>query len=159
MLDSIIGLIEFSVIFIAACILLIKCFHYVKELTIGKDGLSVKFDFYIDTKSEPTNPNEWTIIKVGKHSNELTSLSLEDFKYFVMNNVWKQIPLSENDVENFCKIRELYEKSMCSDEGVFKKFWQRNYLFNIKFEQISKMVKEYRITWAEVMSKESVCQN
>lgn len=120
-----------------------------KELTFTKDGVSVKFDFFIDTKDEPKDPTQWSVVKVGKDK-EPKDLSLEDFKYFVVNNVWKQIPLSDNDRDNFTAMKSLYEGSVDNDL-IIKKYWQRNYLFNIKFSQISKMVKSYKATWEEVL--------
>lgn len=146
MIDSIIKAAEFLLIFILACIIIFKIFKYLKTLTITKNGVTVKFDFYIDTKNEPDNPNEWSISKVGKKD---TSLSLEDFTYFVQNNVWKQIPLSENDRENFTKMKAM----LTDDPSIVKKYWQRNYLFNIKFSLISRMVKEYKQTWSEVLAQ------
>lgn len=144
MIDSIIKAAEFLLIFILACIIIYKVFKYMKTLTITKNGVSVKFDFYIDTKNEPSNPKEWIASKVdGK-----TSLSLDDFTYFVANDVWKQTPLSENDRENFAKMKSL----LTDDPTIVKKYWQRNYLFNIKFATISRMVKEYKQTWSEVLN-------
>lgn len=149
MIDSFIHAGEFLLVFVLICILLCKSFRYVKEFTFGKDGISVKFDFYIDTKAEPKDPTQWSIIKVGKDK-EPKDLSLEDFKYFVINNIWMQIPLSDNDRDNFKAIKSLYE-GVIDNDIVIKKYWQRNYLFNIKFNQISKMVKSYKITKEEVL--------
>lgn len=111
----------------------------------------MKFDFYIDTKEESKDPTQWTITKIGS-SSEPKDLSLEDFEYFVSNDIWKQIPISENDKENFKKIESLYKDNVNKDI-IMKKYWQRNYLFNIKFSQISKMVKSYKRTQREVLEK------
>lgn len=149
MLNSFINAGEFLLIFVLACVVLGKSFKYMKEFAFGKDGISVKFDFYIDTKEEPKDPTQWSIMKIGKDK-EPKDLSLEDFKYFVINNIWKQIPLSDNDRNNFTAIKSLYEGAIDNDL-IIKKYWQRNYLFNIKFNQISKMVKSYKAIWEEVL--------
>lgn len=148
MLDSIIHASEFFLIFVLVCILLAKTFRYIRTMTFTKDGVSVKFDFYIDTKNEPANPNEWKVIDVDNINN---TLSLDDFKYFVTNNVWKQIPISENDRNNFRKINELLSSNTLGTDEIVRKYWQRNYLFNIKFSMISRLVKEYKQTWREVL--------
>lgn len=151
MMESIIHAGEFLLIFSLICIILFKSFRYIKEFTFGKEGISVKFDFYIDTKEESKDPTQWTITKIGS-SSEPKDLSLEDFEYFVSNDIWKQIPISENDKENFKKIESLYKDNVNKDI-IMKKYWQRNYLFNIKFSQISKMVKSYKRTQREVLEK------
>lgn len=141
------GFIEFSIIYVTIIILLIiiKPWRNLKKLSI-KD-FTLDFDFYIDTKNSSKMTN-WSVNNVETNS----KLSLEDFIYFITNKVYQNVPLSLNDEDNF---EELYIKyrQFKNFENTAKVYYKRNYLFNIKFDYISKLVKEYKKVKKDVYKK------
>lgn len=141
------GFIEFSIIYITIIVLLIilKPWRNLKKLSI-KD-FTLDFDFYIDTKNSSKMTN-WSVNNVETNS----KLSLEDFIYFITNKVYQNVPLSLNDEDNF---EELYIKyrQFKNFENTAKIYYKRNYLFNIKFDYISKLVKEYKKVKKDVYKK------
>lgn len=141
------GFIEFSIIYVTIIILLIiiKPWRNLKKLSI-KD-FTLDFDFYIDTKNSSKMTN-WSVNNVETNS----KLSLEDFIYFITNKVYQNVPLSLNDEDNF---EELYIKyrQFKNFENTAKIYYKRNYLFNIKFDYISKLVKEYKKVKKDVYKK------
>lgn len=141
------GFIEFSIIYITILVLLIiiKPWRNLKKLSI-KD-FTLDFDFYIDTKNSSKMTN-WSVNNVETDS----KLSLEDFIYFITNKVYQNVPLSLNDEDNF---EELYIKyrQFKNFENTAKIYYKRNYLFNIKFDYISKLVKEYKKVKKDVYKK------
>lgn len=120
----------------------------IKKFTLKYKDISVSFDFYVDTKTESTDPNDWTI---KKNSKELETLSLKDFKFFVINKLFLQVLLTKNDLDNFEKIYKIYEEELPDESTIFEKYYQRNYKFNIKFEEITKIVKSFKETNSEVL--------
>lgn len=141
------GFIEFSIIYLTIIILLIiiKPWKNLKKLSI-KD-ITLDFDFYIDTKNS-NKMSTWGINNIETN----TELSLEDFIYFVTNKVYQNVPLSLNDEDNF---EELYVKYLQfkNFENTAKIYYRKNYLFNIKFDYISKLVKEYKKVKKDVYRK------
>lgn len=141
------GFIEFSIIYLTIIVLLIiiKPWRNLKKLSI-KD-FTLDFDFYIDTRNSNKMTN-WSINNVETDS----KLSLEDFIYFITNKVYQNVPLSLNDEDNF---EELYIKyrQFKNFENTAKIYYKRNYLFNIKFDYISKLVKEYKKVKKDVYEK------
>lgn len=141
------GFIEFSIIYLTIIILLIiiKPCKNLKKLSI-KD-ITLDFDFYIDTKNS-NKMSTWGINNIETN----TELSLEDFIYFVTNKVYQNVPLSLNDEDNF---EELYVKYLQfkNFENTAKIYYRKNYLFNIKFDYISKLVKEYKKVKKDVYRK------
>lgn len=144
MTDSLIHLFEFLCVFVLVCIVIRAAFKKLTAFTITKDGLTAKFDFYVDTKNEPTDPTKWEAASVSKKQD----CSLESFRYFVVNDIWKQIPLSKNDTDNFEMMQSAFGGS--AKDEVIEKYWQRNYLFNIKFADIDRLVREYKVTKEDV---------
>lgn len=141
------GFIEFSIIYLTIIILLviIKPWKNLKKLSI-KD-ITLDFDFYIDTKNS-NKMSTWGINNIETN----TELSLEDFIYFVTNKVYQNVPLSLNDEDNF---EELYVRYLQfkNFENTAKIYYRKNYLFNIKFDYISKLVKEYKKVKKDVYRK------
>lgn len=143
--------IKFGCIFIFAVvivsIIIYNLLKLTKKFTLTYKDITISFDFYVDTKSESTDPKDWAIKKNNK---ELETLSLEDFKYFVIHMLYLQIPLSKNDLDNFEKIYKIYKDDLPEESTIFEKYYQRNYKFNIKFEEITKIVKSFKKTQKEV---------
>lgn len=141
------GFVEFIIIYVTIMFLLIiiKPWRKLKKLSI-KD-LTLDFDFYIDTRSS-SKMSSWSVNDIETNS----KLSLEDFIYFITNKVYQNVPLSLNDEDNF---EELYIKyrQFKNFENTAKIYYKKNYLFNIKFDYISKLVQEYKKVKKDVCRK------
>lgn len=136
-----IDFVKFILIFVLVCVVSYNLLRLTKKLTFRWKDFTLSFDFYIETGKEPLSPEHWN---VRKNSNELETLSLEDFKFFVVNQIYLQVPLSKNDLDNFEIIYRIYKKELPEESDIFEKYYQRSYKFNIKFEAITKMVSDYK---------------
>lgn len=154
MTKTILDFVEFLLVFSFAVVAVFRLLPYLRKLSLGRSGLQAEFDFVVKT-NDIEDKERWPEDKPAQLK-KLDTLSLEDFKYFVQNKLYEQIPLSRNDLQNFDALYLIYAQHYKDRFDVAaENYYNHNYMFNVKFVLISEIVQEFKKTKKDVLDSKN----
>lgn len=133
-------------LYTASIVALVKIAPLLRKLHFKKSGFEVDIDFVVDDETT-RNRFKWRGVS---EATEKSSLKFEDFVFFIRKKLYLQVPLSENDLANFKHLDKVSDEKFLP---VARSFYSRSYVFNVKFEHLSKLVEDYKRTENEVLKK------
>lgn len=133
-----------TMLYAACAVAMLKILPLLKHLHLKRHGLEVDLDFVVEDK-DVRDRFKW---RGTDESSQKTSLPFTDFMYFIEKKLYLQVLLTKNDLVNFEHLGSIPAGKL---EPVARCFYNKSYVFNVKFEYLSKIVEDYKKTEREVL--------